>query len=178
MSGIGKTLLLWTIILVLVLSLVSLFDNTKTTAQIVTDGQQLSYSEFLDAVEAGSVKEVVIQGDIIHGTYTDGATVSTKGGTGSSFSSQLPQVGTVIDILRAKNVMVTALLAEEEGGLFEILLNWLPMAILVGIWIYFLLQMQSKKGKSMDFSRLRSYLLTEETGEKSTGSVTGKDRTL
>ena len=140
MNGIGKNLLLWTIILVLVLSLVNLFDNSNTTAQIATNEQQLSYSEFLDAVEAGSVKEVLFQGDIIRGTYVDGAAVSTKGGAESRFVSQLPQVGSVIDTLRAKNVKVTAMSAGKEGGLFGILLDWLPMAILVGIWIYFLLQ--------------------------------------
>lgn len=176
MNGIGKNLLLWTIILVLLLSLVNLFDNSNTAARVAAGGQQVSFSEFLDAVEAGSVKEVVIQGDTIRGTYTDGAAISTKGGTGNSFVSQLPQGSTIIDTLRAKDVKITALpVTEEKAGLGEILLAWLPMIILVGVWIYFMRQMQSSNGKAMGFGKSRARLLTEKTGRITFDDVAGID---
>ncbi len=176
MNGIGKNLLLWTIILVLLLSLVNLFDNSNTAARVAAGGAQVSFSEFLDAVEAGSVKEVLIQGDTIRGTYADGAAISTKGGTGNNFVSQLPQGSTVIDTLRAKNVKITALpAAEEKAGLGEILLAWLPMIVLVGVWIYFMRQMQSSNGKAMGFGKSRARLLTEKTGRITFDDVAGID---
>ncbi len=140
MNGVGKNILLFVVIGVLLASIVSLFQNPTTG--IPASNKTLAYSEFLDDVTAGRVGEVQLQDQTLKGTYKDQKDVI--------FSTQIPENTSVVEDLRQHNVKITALPSNAgKAGLGDILMAWLPMIILVGVWFYFMRQMQSSSGKAM-----------------------------
>jgi cell division protease FtsH len=166
----GKNILLWLVIGVLVLSLFNLFNSPRTPNSIA-QAQTISYSEFMTAVKDGRVSEVVIEESTLRGAYKQ-----DTGEAKPAFTTQIPTGANVVDPLTAAGVKITAVpKSEAKATLFEMLLAWFPMLLFIGIWIFFMRQMQSSSGKAMGFGKSKAKLLTEKSGRVTFDDVAGID---
>ena len=128
---------------------------------------ELPYSEFLREVNNGQVKSVIIEGSEITGFYK---------ASGTSFNVIAPDDPKLVERLMAQGVEVRAQPADEEmPALFAVLINWFPMLLLIGVWIFFMRQMQSGGRGAMGFGKSRARLLTEKTGRVTFEDVAGID---
>ncbi len=154
---------LWIIIVLLLFLLFNFFQTSMSgRAQ-----PPVAYSEFLDDVAAGQVGEVVIQGSDITGYYTQG---------GRSFSTRATDdLDGLVEALRAGGVKFEVKPVESSNTLFMILINWFPMLLLIGVWIFFMRQMQGGGGKAMGFGKSKARLLTEKLGRITFDDVAGID---
>jgi len=140
-----KNLSLWLVISLMMILLFNIFNKPKPAQE------RLNYSDFITAVDAGKVKSVVISGNDLLGKYTDG----------KEFRSYRPADATISDTLIEKKVEVSAKPEEEKFSWFSIFISWFPLILLVGVWIFFMRQMQAGGGKAMSFGKSRAKLLTE-----------------
>ncbi|MTW18000.1 ATP-dependent zinc metalloprotease FtsH [Rhodoplanes serenus] len=153
---------LWVIIVLLLLALFTLFQNPAQRS-VSTD---IAFSQLLNEVEQGRVRDVVIQGPEIHGTYTNGG----------SFNTYAPSDPTLIDKLYKKGVTITARPQQENVPWFvSLLVSWLPFIALIGVWIFLSRQMQGAGGKALGFGKSRAKLLTEAHGRVTFEDVAGVD---
>jgi cell division protease FtsH len=158
-----RNLALWAIIAVLLIALFNLFQTPQQRGA----SSEVAYSEFLDDVDAGRVKSVTISGDRITGTYTDNS---------ASFQTYSPGDDGLVQRLENRGVTITARPeADGSGSLFGILLSWLPMILILGVWIFFMRQMQSGSGRAMGFGKSKAKLLTEAHGRVTFQDVAGVD---
>ena len=160
MSNFGRNLALWVIIALLLVVLFNLFQPSNTHP-----ASQVAYSDFLTDVNDGHVKDVVIQGRIVSGTLTDSR----------SFQTYTPDDATLIQRLTDKGVRVIAKPEDSDNPLLRALLNWFPMLLLIGVWFFFMRQMQSGGGRAMGFGKSRARLLTEKQGKITFEDVAGID---
>jgi cell division protease FtsH len=124
----------------------------------------MPFSTFLTEVDKGNVVSVDIRGSEISGNFRDG-----KG-----FKTYSPNYPTLVEKLSAKGVAITAGPREEKGpSLWGIILSWFPMLLLIGVWIFFMRQMQGGKGGAMGFGRSKAKLLTEAHGRVTFQDVAG-----
>ena len=160
-----RNLALWAIIAVLLIALFNLFNQGGAQTRGATS--EVAYSEFLRAVDAGRVKSVTIAGDRISGNYTDSS---------SSFQTYSPGDQGLVQRLESKNVTINAR-PETDGSnsLFSVLISWLPMLLILGVWIFFMRQMQSGSGRAMGFGKSKAKLLTEAHGRVTFADVAGVD---
>ena len=160
--NISKNLALWVIIALLVFALFNLFQGSSPRGT----HQPLAYSDFMTQVESGEVREVTIKGRHVTGQYRDGRPLATYA----------PQDPNLIAILNKHDVRITAQPSEEgTPTLWSVLISWFPMLLLIGVWIFFMRQMQSGGGKAMGFGKSRARLLTEKTGRVTFEDVAGID---
>ena len=162
MSNFGRNLALWVIIALLLVVLFNLFQPGGTQRPTT----QIAYSDFLGEVNNGHVKNVVIQGRIVTGTYTNSS---------ATFQVYTPEDPTLVKQLTDKNVGVLAKAEDSENPLVHVLLNWFPMLLLIGVWVFFMRQMQSGGGRAMGFGKSRARLLTEKQGRVTFDDVAGID---
>ena len=162
MNNLGKNLALWIIILLLLVALFNLFQ--PGTGRV---GQgEMAYSDFIAQVKEGQVNEVTIQGQELNGTLSDGR----------AFKLYAPDDPELVPLLGKHNVKIKAQPAEDSTpSLFQILISWFPFLILIGVWIFFMRQMQSGGGKAMGFGKSRARLLTERVGRVTFEDVAGID---
>ncbi len=162
MNSFGKNLALWIIIGLLLVALFNLFQSSTTR----TPQNSLAYSELINDVNKGLVKEVTIQGSNISSKFADGRSYST-------YAPNDPQlVGRLID----KGVQIHATPNDDNvPSLFGILISWFPMLLLIGVWIFFMRQMQGGGGRAMGFGKSRARLLTEKVGRITFDDVAGID---
>ena len=153
---------LWVIIALLLIALFQLFNRQDRSAGPVN---QIPYSQFLADVDQGKVRDVDIVDQQVTGKYTNGGGFQTTAPRGDSYVNQLV----------AKNVTVTLRQAGETFNLVGAILNWLPMLILAGIWIFLMRQMQGGGGKAMGFGKSKAKLLTEAHGRVTFDDVAGID---
>src|SRR5512137_2534299 len=137
--------------------LFNLFNKPRPTQD------KLSYSDFVTAVDAGRVTSVTIQGDDVFGKYSDGKEFRTYKPTDAKLSEKLIE----------KKIAVTARPEEEKFSWFSIFISWFPLILLVGVWIFFMRQMQVGGGKAMSFGKSRAKLLTEAQGKITFEDVAG-----
>jgi cell division protease FtsH len=158
----SRNMALWIVIALLVFALFNLFQGTTQRG-----GQMsLAFSDFLTAVETGDVRDVTIQGPGITGHYRDGR----------NFSTFAPSDPNLVPTLTKHGVRISALPYDESTPtLFSVLVSWFPMLLLIGVWIFFMRQMQSGGGKAMGFGKSRARLLTERTGRVTFEDVAGID---
>ena len=121
------------------------------------------YSEFSEALDKGEISEVVIQGNVIRGRYQ----------SGERFSTYDPGDTQLIERLREKNVKIQAKPEEGEPWYVVLLVQWFPMLLLIGVWIFFMRQMQVGGGKAMSFGKSRAKLLTEAQQKNTFADVAG-----
>src|SRR2546422_9923072 len=126
---------------------------------------EIVFSEFIGAVERGGVREVVIQGQNIQGKYKNG----------EQFRTFAPDDPELVKSLRAKDVKIAAKPEDESSWYMVLLLNWFPMLLLLGVWIFFMRQMQVGCGKAMSFGKSRAKLLTENQHRVTFSDVAGVD---
>ena len=162
MSNFGRNLALWVIIALLLVVLFNLFQPGTTHPSAT----QVAYSDFLTDVNSGQVRDVVIQGRDISGQLTDGRT----------FSTYTPDDPSLVKRLTDKNVRVIAKPRDSDvNPLMHYLLSWFPMLLLVGVWVFFMRQMQSGGGRAMGFGKSRARMLTEKQGRVTFDDVAGID---
>ena len=147
MNQFYKNLSLWLVISLMMILLFNLFNKPKPVQE------KLNYSDFITAVDAGKVKSVVISGNDVLGKYTDG----------KDFTTYRPTDASISEALIEKKVDVSAKPEEEKFSWFSIFISWFPLILLVGVWIFFMRQMQSGGGKAMSFGKSRAKLLTESS---------------
>ena len=119
----------------------------------------------MGAVERGDVQEVVIQGNNIQGKYKNGG----------QFKTFAPNDPELVKSLRDKGVKIAAKPEDESPWYMALLLNWFPMLLLIGVWIFFMRQMQAGGGKAMSFGKSRAKLLTENQHRVTFSDVAGVD---
>ena len=158
----SRNMALWLVIALLVFALFNLFQGTAQHGQKLP----LAFSDFLTSVEAGDIRDVTLQGSGITGHYRDGR----------NFSTYAPDNANLVPILTKYGVRISALPYDNDSPtLFSILISWFPMLLLIGVWIFFMRQMQSGGGKAMGFGKSRARLLTESTGRVTFEDVAGID---
>ncbi|MBX3584001.1 MAG: ATP-dependent zinc metalloprotease FtsH [Rhizobiaceae bacterium] len=158
-----RNLALWAIIAVLLIALFNLFQAPQQRGT----AREIAYSEFLTELDAGRVKSVTISGDRISGTYSDNST---------GFQTYSPGDASLVTRLEEKNVTINARPETDgSGGIVSILLGWLPMILILGVWIFFMRQMQSGSGRAMGFGKSKAKLLTEAHGRVTFADVAGVD---
>ncbi|MGH7931272.1 MAG: ATP-dependent metallopeptidase FtsH/Yme1/Tma family protein, partial [Candidatus Binatia bacterium] len=126
---------------------------------------EVVFSEFMGSVERGEVQEVVIQGQNIQGKYK----------SGERFRSFAPNDPDLVKLLRERKVKIAAKPEDESPWYMVLLLNWFPMLLLIGVWIFFMRQMQVGGGKAMSFGKSRAKLLTENQHRVTFADVAGAD---
>ena len=153
---------LWVIIVLLLLALFTLFQNPGQRSS----SQDISFSQLLTEVDQGHVREVVLQGPEIHGTFADGR----------QFSTYAPNDPGLVQKLYGKGVTITARPPSDNVPWFVgLLVSWLPFIALIGVWVFLSRQMQGGAGKAMGFGKSRAKMLTEAHGRVTFEDVAGVD---
>ncbi len=156
----GRNIALWAIIIILLLTLYSALNGgARQNAQA-----EIDFSTFLDRVETGQVVKVTIQGRDIVGEFGSGAS--------GNFHTYAPDYPNLVSDLRAKGVVITST-PEEQGSFLNVFLGWLPMIVLIGVWIFFMRQMQGGGNKAMGFGKSKAKLLSESHGRVTFEDVAG-----
>jgi cell division protease FtsH len=160
MNNISKNILWWGLLIVVLVLAYDMFDNGVNTNK----APHYDFSEFLNKVEAGQVSNVTIQGRNIEGTLDDGTIFTT-------YATEYPAL---IEKLRQNETKVKALpLDSKMNSLFGIFVSWFPVLLLVGVWIFFMRQMQGGGGKAMGFGKSKAKLLAEKPGKIMFDDVAG-----
>jgi cell division protease FtsH len=155
-----KNLALWLVIGVVLIALFNIFN------QPLTPQSEVVFSDFMDQVEQGQVTEVMIRGDSINGKYLDGEAFQT---------TAPPKDPNLIKSLRDKSVRIVVVPPEQTSWYMSILISWFPMILLLGIWIFFMRQMQAGGGKAMSFGKSRARLLNDTKNKTTFKDVAGVD---
>ncbi len=157
MNPFYKNLALWLVISLMMVMLFQMFkhpDRSKVN---------ISYSDFLNMVESGGVNQVTIQGENITGMSGQGP-----------FKTYAPKDPELISMLRSKGVAITAK-PMEESPWFQVFLSWVPMLLLIGVWIFFMRQMQAGGGKALSFGKSRARLMSDAQEKVTFEDVAGID---
>jgi len=156
-----KSMAIWLVIGVVLMTVFNQF-NTRQTAAVGS----LEYSQFLEEVKAGRVTKVVIQGRTLEATTTDGKKITTYAP---------PDLWMVSDLLK-NNVKVVAKPEEEQSFLTSIFVSWFPMLLLIGVWVFFMRQMQGGgKGGAFSFGKSRARMMDESSNTITFADVAGCD---
>jgi len=154
---------LWAIIAVLLIALFNLFQAPQQRGAT----RDIAYSQFLEELSAGSVESVTITGDRITGTYT---------GNRTPFQTYSPGDSSLVQRLEDRGVTINARPESDGSNSFlGYLISWLPMILILGVWIFFMRQMQSGSGRAMGFGKSKAKLLTESHGRVTFQDVAGVD---
>ena len=156
-----KNLMMWGVIVLLIVGLFNLFKNPKHPVASDT----VPFSSFLKNVEDGRVVRVEIKGNNIEGVLADG----------TAFKTYAPNDPNLVEKLSSKGVNITAAPQDNQmPSLWGILLSWFPMLLLIGVWVFFMRQMQGGKG-AMGFGKSKAKLLSEARGKVTFNDVAGID---
>jgi len=157
-----KNLMMWGMIVLLVVGLFQIFQSPKKNVV----SESIPFSNFLSYVNDGRVVQVNIKGNTIEGILSNGET----------FSTYAPNDPNLVEKLTNKGVSITASpLDDKMPSVLGILLSWFPMLLLIGVWIFFMRQMQGGKGGAMGFGRSKAKLLSEARGKVTFNDVAGID---
>ena len=159
MNPFYKNLALWLVITLMMFMLYTLFNQQRLGET------NISYSQFLSMVENEAVAEVVIQGQELLVTDTNR----------NRFKVYSPDDTDMIRILREKGVAITAKPPAESPWYMSVLISWFPMIVLIGVWVFFMRQMQSGGGKAMSFGKSRARLLSDQQEKVTFEDVAGID---
>ncbi|MEO0387129.1 MAG: ATP-dependent zinc metalloprotease FtsH, partial [Pseudomonadota bacterium] len=159
--GNSKNIAFWIILLVLLMALFQVFNNTGPSGS----ASRISYSDFLQRLDTGQVAEVSLDGENVTFQTTDGVTYRTI----------QPRDSDLVAQLRAADVRIEAV-PQEQSGLMATLSLWLPMLLLIGVWIFFMNRMQGGgRGGAMGFGKSKAKMLTEKSGKVTFDDVAGID---
>ena len=157
-----KNLMMWGLIVLLVVGLFQLFQSPNKTMV----SEKIPFSSFLENLDDGRIVQVEIKGNEIEGILSDGTT----------FSTYAPNDPNLVEKLTSKGVSITASPIEDKmPSLLGVLLSWFPMLLLIGVWIFFMRQMQGGRGGAMGFGRSKAKLLSEARGKVTFNDVAGID---
>ena len=162
MKKLKKNFLIWLIIGFILSSFYNFFTKTDENRIV----QDIAFSDFLNEVEKDNVLDVNIKGDLINGNLADG----------KRFKTYTPYDPNLIEKLSNKNVKINVEPYNSKGSSFlHIILSWFPMLLLIGVWLFFMRQMQSGSGKALGFGRSKAKMLNEKTGKITFKDVAGID---
>jgi cell division protease FtsH len=158
----NRNLALWIIIGLFLVAIFNLFQSPPSQRQHTT----IDYSTLLQDAKDGKIKEVLIRGDTVSGQFADGTT----------FSSVTPPHDThLVDKLLESGVRIKAAPVEEDiPSFFQMIISWLPMILLIGVWIYFMRQLNGGN-KAMGFGKSRARLLDDKATQVTFKDVAGVD---
>ena len=166
MNIFGRNLALWVVIGLLLLALFQMFNTSGTQ----TGSTTVDYSDFVAAVDRGQVANVTIQGSKITGNYSESGS-----NAGGSFVTYAPNDPTLIPSLKGKVKIKVMPPDEGVGPVLGTILNWLPLLVLIGVYIFFMRQMQGGGRGAMGFGKSKARLLTEKVGRVTFDDVAGID---
>jgi cell division protease FtsH len=156
-----RNLAFWVVLMLLVLALFNLFSGSTGGLQ----SREISYSEFVTAVEAGDVRNVTLDGEQVRFRRADG----------SDYVTIRPEDAEVTSLLMSKDIPVRAE-PQQQSGFQTFLMSLLPILLLIGVWIYFMNRMQGGgKGGAMGFGKSKAKMLTEKHGRVTFDDVAGID---
>ena len=153
----SRNVALWLVLGLMFLLLFNLFNKQQTKEP------EIIFSDFIAAAEKGDVTEVTIQGSNIRGKYHNG----------ERFKTFAPEDPDLVKILRDKGVKIAAKPEEGDPWYIVLFVQWFPMLLLIGVWIFFMRQMQVGGGKAMSFGKSRAKLLSENTQKVTFNDVSG-----
>ncbi len=157
-----KNLAIWLLIGFLVFLIIDFYKANDSSQRSTV----VSYSNFLTELNNGNITKVEIRGNNIKGEYSNG----------SFFTTYAPNDLNLIEKLEKNNVEINASpLDKGSPGLLDILISWFPMLLLIGVWIFFMRQMQSGSGRAMGFGKSRAKLLNENKDKVTFKDVAGID---
>ena len=157
-----KNLVAWSIIALIVFGLFNIFQSNRD----FDSRKEVPFSQFIADVDSGGVKDVIIRGNEIYGHYSNG----------SSFSTYAPDDPNLVNRLTERGVSITASPVEEGlPSILGVLISWFPMLLLIGVWIFFMKQMQGGKGGALGFGKSKAKLLGEKSGRVTFNDVAGVD---
>ncbi|GHU92895.1 ATP-dependent zinc metalloprotease FtsH [Deltaproteobacteria bacterium] len=159
MNQFSRNLMLWAIIVLAMVMLFNTFEQTQSNVQ------RVSYTEFLAKINDGQLLSVTIQGHTLTGKTTDGRSIQTYA----------PQDIGLVARLIEKKVEIKAEPPEEQPWYMTLLVSWFPMLLLIGVWVFFMRQMQGGGGKAMSFGRSRARMLNQDSARVTFEDVAGVD---
>ena len=160
MNNMFKNLAVWLVIGLVLMTVFNQF-NTRQVTQA-----SMEYSQFMEEVGRGSISKVVIEGRVLKATTSDGRKLTTYAP---------PDLWMVSDLLK-HGVKVEAKPEEEQSFLMNIFISWFPMLLLIGVWVFFMRQMQGGgKGGAFSFGKSKARLLDESTNNITFADVAGCD---
>ncbi|MFW5971329.1 MAG: ATP-dependent zinc metalloprotease FtsH [Desulfovermiculus sp.] len=161
MNNFLKNLILWATISLVMVALFNMFNTPQA------ERNQISYTEFRSLVADGRVAEVQIQGKKVTGETRDN----------KRFSTYSPDDPDLVQTLMDKDIQVTAKPTEDSPWYITLLVSWFPMLLLIGVWIFFMRQMQGGGGggKAFSFGRSKAKMFTEENTKVTFSDVAGVD---
>ncbi len=159
MNDLTKNIILWVIIAIVLMSVFNNFGPRTATPQA------LPYSQFISDVKAGRVQRVMIDGRSIHGIYS----------SGEKFNTYSPGDDGLVGDLLKNNVEIDAQPPEQQSLLTQIFISWFPMLLLIGVWVFFMRQMQGGAGGrgAMSFGKSRARMLGEDQVKVTFADVAG-----
>ena len=161
MNNLTKNLVLW---LVIAMVLMAVFNNFSPPDSATSN--EIEYSEFINDVASGRVVRVEIDGKTIKGETT----------AGNRFVTYNPGDPQLVNDLLKHNVSIVSKKEEEPSLLMHILINWFPLLLLIGVWIFFMRQMQGGGGRgALSFGKSRARMLTEDKNNITFEDVAGVD---
>lgn len=152
-----KNLSLWFVIALLMLVMFNFFDAGQGVRQ------KISYSDFINKVTTDQVQTVLIKDRLITGTFQNG----------EQFETFAPDDNELVKMLREHKVQIFVKPPEQNPWYLQILISWLPMILLIGIWIFFMRQMQGGSGKAFSFGKSKAKLLTQDQHKVTFKDVAG-----
>jgi len=155
-----RNLVMWAIIVFLTIGLYNMFKHPRNIQQ----KNDISFSEFLKEVDNGRVVQVDIKGNNISGILSDG----------KNFKTYAPNDPNLVEKLSNKGVGITATPTEDKmPSILGVLLSWFPMLLLIGVWIFFMRQMQGGRGGAMGFGRSKAKLMSDSKKKVTFADVAG-----
>jgi cell division protease FtsH len=159
LNPMNKNIFIWLFIILFGLFIFNIYYKPKKNYENVI------FSDFVEAVQTDKITSITIQGKNIIGVFKDG----------KEFKSYSPDDPDLMKLLRTHNVKINAK-PDDEGGLWQnILISWFPMLLLIGVWIFFMRQMQAGGGKAMAFGKSKARLITGKENKVTFQDVAGID---
>jgi cell division protease FtsH len=154
-----KNLALWLVIGLIMVLVFNIFNQSQPQEK------EMIFSDFMARVAKGEVSEVIVKGSDIKGKLT----------SGESFRTYTPDDKDMISELRRRGVRITAKPVDGNPWYINMLLSWLPMLLFIGVWIFFMRQMQGGGAKALSFGKSRARLLSDKQSKVTFADVAGVD---
>jgi len=160
-NNLFKNVAIWLVIALVLMTVFNQFNSRPGSAQ-----SQVDYSQFIEDVKGGQVTKVTIEGHILRGTRADGR----------RFTTYAPSDPWMVSDLLKNGVQVEAKPEEEPSMLMSIFISWFPMLLLIGVWVFFMRQMQGGgRGGAFSFGKSKARMLDQETNSITFADVAGCD---
>jgi cell division protease FtsH len=159
LSSLQKNIALWLVVSLIFILLYHMFNQPRGARE------EMIFSDFIAAVDKGQVTEVTIQGESVYGTLNGG----------KAFKTYAPKDASLVGHLKEKGVRIAAKPADDSPWYMSVLVSWFPTLLLIGVWIFFMRQMQAGGGKAMAFGKSRARIMNEKTKRVTFDDVAGID---